>query len=89
MELPLIQALDLRDREIAHEIDNYGVYWDWPHFPVDTLTFINTGIRPNVSRKVTVTFMVNVKPFRKRLAHIARLLEIAGQTHEGVSPRGW
>ena len=70
MELPRIKALDLRDREVAHEIDNYGVFWDWPKFPVDTLTFINTGIRPTGSRKVIVNIRADVTALKRALAKV-------------------
>ena len=52
MKLPKIRNLDLRETEKAQEIKTYGMFWDWPHFPVDTLTFINTGIRPTASKNV-------------------------------------
>ena len=89
MKLPKIINLDLRDSEVQSEIDNYGMYWDWPQFPVDTLTFINTGVRPSASRKVTVHFTVNVKPSLSRtLRYINRQMQRAGSQAE-VSHRGW
>ena len=80
-----IADLDLRDPEVAHEVDNYGVYWDWPHFPVDTLNFINTGIRPSASVRVHVTFSARVSDSLRDVAAVLALLDI--QRAMEVRPR--